>query len=134
MKSNSKVSNMVLRSRRITLIYNETGKGTGMKFLLKIARIVESAQSLVELVKLALITVICWQAFSFGATVLNRMEHIEHMLTAATAGMTQFADKTKEISGQVVSQEFVEKTDEMTEKVVGAKNNFVDRWRERREK
>ena len=105
-----------------------------MKFLLKIARIVESAQSLVELVKLALITVICWQAFSFGTMVLNRMEHIEQMLTAATAGMTQFADKAKEISDQVVSQEFVEKTDEMTEKAVGAKNNFVDKWRERREK
>ena len=100
-----------------------------MKYLLKIARVVESAQSIVELAKLTLITIICWQAFSFGTTVLNRMDDIEQTLASVTAGMTQFTDKTKELSDKVVSQEFVDKTDGITDSVVGAKDNFINKWK-----
>ena len=46
-----------------------------MKLLLNIAKVVEGAQSLIELVKLGMITIICWQAFSFGSMILDRMEY-----------------------------------------------------------
>ena len=100
-----------------------------MKLLLNIARIVEGAQSLIELIKLGMITIICWQAFSFGSMIVDRMEDIESGLASVTNGLTVFTDKSKQIADGIVSQEFEKKTDQMTESVVDAKNNFLERFK-----
>lgn len=100
-----------------------------MNILLKIAKIIEAGQSLVELIKLGMITVICWQALSFGSMVIERIDNIESALVGVTAGVSGLADKTKDIANSVVSEEFTEKTDAVTDSVVDAKNNFINKFR-----